>query len=231
MCFAIFIALFLKHLYLLWFFLVIIITIQLLINNNNNNVLLWKLLLLLLLIIISVRQGLTYCQGNISHFHFTFNILFYLHYILFQSWQLSEKIGMMMIWQCQCIWSWRNKSATLLLLLVIAVVVDYCYCCCCCCCKKVQELATANAYGVTVPWVFETYCCCTIAYKITCSRSIPVELGKVEGFRELWKHAARISSEYCQLYKCKGLSSLAACPAWTNQLVPSHLTLWITSVT
>ncbi len=34
----------------------------------------------------------------------------------------------------------------LLLLMVIAVVVDYC-----CCCKQVQELATANAYGDTVP--------------------------------------------------------------------------------
>ncbi len=38
-------------------------------------------------------------------------------------------------------------AAELLLLLVIAVVVDFC----CCCCKQVQELATANAYGDTVP--------------------------------------------------------------------------------
>ncbi len=49
-----------------------------------------------------------------------------------------------------------NRSATLLLLLVIAVVVDYC-----CCCKQVQELATANAYGDMVPWVFKTYWCST----------------------------------------------------------------------
>ncbi len=42
-------------------------------------------------------------------------------------------------------------AAELLLLLVIAVVVDYC-----CCCKQVQELATANAYGDMVLWVFKT---------------------------------------------------------------------------
>ncbi len=78
--------------------------------------------------------------------------------------------------------------------------------------QHVQELATANAFGVTVPWVFKTYCCCAIAYKITRSRSIQVELGKVEGFRELWKGAERISSENCQPNNCKALSSLAACP-------------------
>ncbi len=31
---------------------------------------------------------------------------------------------------------------------------------------------------------FKTNCCCTIARKITRSRSIQLELGKVEGFRD-----------------------------------------------
>ncbi len=60
----------------------------------------------------------------------------------------------------------------------------------CCSCRlsdsSIQDLSTANAYGDTVR------CCeylrhaaaAQIAYKITRSRSIQVELGKVEGFRE-----------------------------------------------
>ncbi len=60
--------------------------------------------------------------------------------------------------------------------LVIAVVVDYC------CCKQTQGLATDNTCSDTVLWVSHT-AAEQIAYNITRSRSIQVELGKVEGFR------------------------------------------------
>ncbi len=62
-----------------------------------------------------------------------------------------------------------NRFAELLLLLVISVVEDYCYCHYIqpiWCCEYLRHAAAAQ-----------------IAYKITCSRSIQVELGKVEGFQ------------------------------------------------
>ncbi len=77
------------------------------------------------------------------------------------------------------------SAVELLLLLDIAIVVDYC-----CCCKQVQELATANAYGDMVHTA-----AAQIAYNITRCRTIQVELGKMEGFRETLKRCAGISSE------------------------------------
>ncbi len=75
-------------------------------------------------------------------------------------------------------WSWWNRSSTLLLLLITAVVVDYC---CCCRCKQVQEFATANAYSDTCCEYLRHTAAAKIAYKITRSRSIQVDLGKEEG--------------------------------------------------
>ncbi len=57
-----------------------------------------------------------------------------------------------------------------------------------------------------------------IAY-ITRSRSIQVELGKVEGFRALW--SALVNPN--QPFKYKAASSMAAYTTSTNQLVPSSL--------
>ncbi len=69
-----------------------------------------------------------------------------------------------------------------------------------------------------------------IAYKITRSRSTQVALGKVEGFRETlkarWKNLKWMLASYIN-----AVSSLAAYATWTNQLVPSRLTLWISPVT
>ncbi len=69
--------------------------------------------------------------------------------------------------------------------MIIAVVIDYC------CCKQVQELATANAYVIRCREKLRHTAAAQIAYKITRSRSIQVELGKVEGFRETLKVRCR----------------------------------------
>ncbi len=50
----------------------------------------------------------------------------------------------------------------------------------------------------------------------------------MEASEILWKRAQESQvNTTSQPYECKAASSLAACPAWTNQLVPSRLTLII----
>ncbi len=70
-------------------------------------------------------------------------------------------------------------------------------------------------------------CATCVTYKIIHSRSIQVELGKVEGFRETLKARCKMLKWMLtmQSFKCKAESSLAPFATWTNQLVPSRLTL------
>ncbi len=69
-----------------------------------------------------------------------------------------------------------------------------------------------------------------IAYIITQSRSVQVEQGKVEGFRGTLKDTLRTALVNAkQPFKCKAAHSLAAYATRTNHLVPTSLTLWISS--
>ncbi len=94
---------------------------------------------------------------------------------------------------------------------------------------QAQKLAAASAWRYSV---FKTHCCCTNSiYKITYSRSIQVELGK--GFRRTLRTLLGNSQVNAnQPFKGKhAASSLVAYATRTDQLVPSHLMLWISSVT
>ncbi len=74
----------------------------------------------------------------------------------------------------------------------------------------------------------KTYCCTNSKYNsLTHSRSIQVELGKVEGFRVTLKAWCKCSSESYQSFKFKATSFLAAYATWTNQLVPRSLALCV----
>ncbi len=113
-----------------------------------------------------------------------------------------------------------NRSATLLLLN-------------CCCCRFVLLLQIKNR-NLLLP----IRCCeylrptagTQIANKLTHSRSIQVELGRVEGFSnsEIMLQTSLVNAN--QPFQCKAVNSLVGYATWTKLLQPSSLILYISSV-
>ncbi len=142
--------------------------------------------------------------------------------ILVLSWKLAEDFGMVM-------------DMTMLMYLVMAEQICSAaaavgYCCCC----RLFLLLQRKCGNLLLPIHTLIRCfeylrhtaAAQTAYIITYSRSIQVELGKVEGFRVTEMLKWMLTSHI----KYQAASSLALYATWTNQLEPSCLTLWISSV-
>ncbi len=97
--------------------------------------------------------------------------------------------------------------------------------------KQVQEFATANTYSDTVLWVFKTDCCCTNSIYNNQWQIYTGGAGEGGGFQRSSESMLQNSPvNVREMFKYKAASSLAAYATWTNQFVPSSLTLWISAV-